>query len=86
MARTRGYATLTTKRRLLGDLNGDDVVDAADFAALSVCLTGPGIAVSGGCEGADLDLTLTQTWRISRRFRCVLESQSESQALSTSDL
>ena len=56
--RTRGYATLTTKRRLLGDLNGDDVVDAADFAALSVCLTGPGIAVSGGCEGADLDFDL----------------------------
>ena len=56
--RTRGYATLTTKRRLLGDLNGDDVVDAADFAAFSVCLMGPDIAVVGGCEGADLDFDL----------------------------
>lgn len=56
--RTRGYATLTTKRRLLGDLNGDDVVDAADLAAFSVCLRGPDIAVVGGCEGADLDFDL----------------------------
>ena len=55
---TRGFATLTTKRRLLGDLNGDDVVDAADFAALSVCLMGPDIAVADGCEGADLDFDL----------------------------
>ena len=55
---TRGFATLTAKRRLLGDLNGDDVVDTADFAAFSVCLTGPGIAVPGGCEGADLDFDL----------------------------
>ena len=55
---TRGCATLTTKRRLLGDLNGDDVVDAADFAALSDCLMGPDVAVSGGCEGADLDFDL----------------------------
>ena len=52
---TRCFATLTTTRRLLGDLNGDDVVDAADFAAFSVCLMGPDVAVSGGCEGADLD-------------------------------
>jgi len=56
--RTRGYATLTTKRRLLGDLNGDDVVDAADFAAFSDCLMGPDVAVAGGCEGADLDFDL----------------------------
>jgi dienelactone hydrolase len=55
---TRGYATLATKRRLLGDLNGDDTVDAADFAAFSVCLMGPDVAVSGGCEGADLDFDL----------------------------
>jgi len=55
---TRGYADLTTKRRLLGDLNDDDVVDAADFTALSLCLMGPDVAVSGGCEGADLDLDL----------------------------
>ena len=55
---TRGHAELTTKRRLLGDLNGDDVVDAADFAAFSVCLMGPDVAVSGGCEGADLDFDL----------------------------
>jgi hypothetical protein len=52
---TRGFATLTTKRRLLGDLNGDDMVDASDFAAFSVCLLGPDVTVSGGCEGADLD-------------------------------
>ena len=49
---------MTTKRRLLGDLNGDDMVDASDFAAFSVCLTGPDIALSGGCEGADLDFDL----------------------------
>ena len=55
---TRGYATLITKRRLLGDLNGDDIVDASDFAAFSVCLMGPYVAVSGGCEGADLDFDL----------------------------
>ena len=55
---TRGHATLTMKRRLLGDLNGDDMVDAADFAAFSVCLMGPDVAVSGGCEGADLDFDL----------------------------
>jgi hypothetical protein len=52
---TRGYALMTTKRRLLGDLNSDDVVDAADFANFCVCLTGPGIEVAGGCAGADLD-------------------------------
>jgi hypothetical protein len=55
---TRGYATLTTERRLLGDLNGDDVVDAADFAAFSVCLMGPDIAVAGGCVVADFDFDL----------------------------
>jgi hypothetical protein len=55
---TRGYADLTTKRRLLGDLNGDDVVDTADFAVFCICLMGPDVAVSGGCEGADLDFDL----------------------------
>lgn len=52
---TRGFATLTAKRRALGDLNGDDVVDAADFAAFSVCLLGPDVVVPGECVGADLD-------------------------------
>jgi dienelactone hydrolase len=55
---TRGYATLTTERRLLGDLNGDGVVDAADFVTFGVCLMGPDIAVADGCEGADLDLDM----------------------------
>lgn len=55
---TRGFATLTTKRRLLGDLNGDDAVDTADFAAFSDCFMGPAVAVAAGCEGADLDFDL----------------------------
>jgi dienelactone hydrolase len=55
---TRGYADLTAKRRLLGDLNGDDVVDTADFAVFCACLMGPDVAVAGGCEGADLDFDL----------------------------
>jgi dienelactone hydrolase len=55
---TRGYATLTSERRHLGDLNGDGVVDAADFAAFSVCLMGPNSAVVSGCESADLDFDL----------------------------
>lgn len=53
---TRAYATLTTARRLRGDLNGDGVVDGADFTALADCLTGPGIGILGGCNDADLDL------------------------------
>ncbi len=53
---TRAYATLTTQRRLRGDLNGDGRVDAADFEAFSLCLGGPGVAPPTGCEGADLDL------------------------------
>jgi dienelactone hydrolase len=53
---TRAYAILTTERRLGGDLNGDGVVDAADFAAFVACLAGPDVGVSSGCTDADLDL------------------------------
>jgi len=53
---TRAYATLTTERRLRGDLNGDGVVDGADFAAFAGCLAGPGIGILAGCNDADLDL------------------------------
>jgi hypothetical protein len=38
------------------DLNGDGVVDLADFAVFTTCLTGPEVAVVAGCEPADLDL------------------------------
>lgn len=53
---TRACMTVTTERRLRGDMTGDGAVDAADFAAVVVCLTGPDVAVSGGCVGANLDL------------------------------
>jgi len=53
---TRAYATLTTVRQLCGDLNGDGVVDGADFGLFVGCLTGPGVAVLPGCEAADLAL------------------------------
>ncbi len=39
-----------------GDFNGDEVVDAADYAALSACLSGPGILPGPGCVlDADAD-------------------------------
>jgi dienelactone hydrolase len=53
---TRAYATLTTVRQLCGDLNGDGVVDEADFDILVGCLTGPGVTMLPGCDAADFDL------------------------------
>lgn len=53
---TRTYATLTTERRLRGDLNGDGVVNGADFTAFTGCLTGPDNGMLTGCDDADLDL------------------------------
>lgn len=53
---TRSYATLLTQRRLRGDMNGDGVVDLADFAAFVDCLAGPEVEALGGCQEADLDL------------------------------
>jgi predicted dienelactone hydrolase len=53
---TRTYATLSTQRRLRGDMNGDGVVNGADFTTFADCLTGPGIGILGGCNDADLDL------------------------------
>ena len=53
---TRAYATLTTERRLHGDLNGDGVVNGADFTAFAGCLSGPDVGILTGCNDADLDL------------------------------
>lgn len=53
---TRAYATLTTERRLRGDMNGDGVVNGADFTAFAGCLTGPDVGMLDGCNDADLDL------------------------------
>jgi hypothetical protein len=53
---TRTFATVTTERRIRGDLNGDGVVDATDFAAFIGCLIGPDVGVAGDCEASDLDL------------------------------
>ncbi len=40
---------------LLGDLNGDGFVDAADLALFTNCLTGPNLAYPQGCGPSDLD-------------------------------
>jgi hypothetical protein len=53
---TRAHATLATERRLRGDLDGDGVVDFADFVAFVGCFAGPNVGIPGGCEDADLDL------------------------------
>jgi hypothetical protein len=42
-------------RRQAGDLNGDGIVDLADYAFLYSCLTGPGGGIPDGCAAADLD-------------------------------
>ncbi len=39
-----------------GDIDGSGVVDGADASIFVPCVTGPGIAVVGGCECADFDL------------------------------
>jgi len=52
---TRAYAVLTTQRRITGDIDGDGVVDEADFYLLANCLTGPDIAVVSGCSGSNFD-------------------------------
>lgn len=38
-----------------GDIDGDGDVDLADFFVFVGCLTGPGVPLQPGCEGADLD-------------------------------
>jgi hypothetical protein len=53
---TRIYATLTTQRRARGDMNGDGVVNGADFAAFAGCLTSPDVGILTACDDADLDL------------------------------
>lgn len=52
---TRGYAILTTQRRITGDIDGDSVVDGADFSLLAGCMTGPDIAVVSNCSDSNLD-------------------------------
>lgn len=40
---------------VLGDLDGDDDADLADYEILLECVSGPGGGVSAGCETADWD-------------------------------
>lgn len=48
------FATIAPAAPIAGDLNGDGVVNAADFALLAPCLGGPGVAPPG-CSGLSLD-------------------------------
>jgi hypothetical protein len=43
-------------RPCIADLNGDGVVDLADFDVFTDCLAGPDVEILTGCESADLDL------------------------------
>jgi dienelactone hydrolase len=52
---TRAFGILSTERRRLGDFDANGVVDAEDYAPIAACLTGPGVTLVSGCEGADLD-------------------------------
>jgi Zn-dependent metalloprotease/peroxiredoxin len=40
---------------ICADSDDDQDVDMTEFAALAGCLSGPGVAYAGGCEGSDLD-------------------------------
>ncbi len=50
-------AVITIMRSVVGDLDGDNDVDLADFAAFQACFNGPNRTPRGsGCGGADGDL------------------------------
>ena len=50
-----GFRVVRASARKTGDVDHDGDVDVRDFAAIGVCLTGPGGSVMVGCGGFDLD-------------------------------
>lgn len=40
---------------ICADIDDDQDVDMTEFAAMTGCLSGPGVAYAGGCESSDLD-------------------------------
>lgn len=45
----------STGASVVGDMNGDDVVDFVDYELFTACLSGPSVPFAGGCDAADLD-------------------------------
>ena len=53
---TTNDAVLTIGNSVPADFNGDCDVDGDDYDLFDACASGPGVALSGGCESQDLDL------------------------------
>lgn len=48
-------ASLTLKPLVAADFDADCDVDAADYEVFGLCVSGPGVPVSTGCDGKDFD-------------------------------